>query len=87
MPRNTQVIALILAMLALLALAAPAFGQTAEGQDAEGPDGAPAAGAEESESEEDPTYWIWTHGILMSVAWVGIFPRKCRNATSLVSAD
>lgn len=37
---------------------------------------APADSAEESDSGEDTTYWIYVHGILMSLGWVGLLPRE-----------
>lgn len=47
-----------------------AWGQTDAGPATYDPFGP----AEEAESEDDDTYWIRTHGILMSIAWVGLLP-------------
>lgn len=42
------------------------------------PSAAAAEEPEEDEAAEAKTrYWIYTHAVLMSLAWVGLLPREC----------
>lgn len=48
--------------------------QQAQGEDEGGAALTAGAAARREEAHNRKTYWIFTHAVLMSVAWVGLLP-------------
>lgn len=69
--RITHVLALLLLCLLFKASTAQEAGQS-QGQNVD-------PTQQDSASEDQTNYWIYVHGILMSLGWVALLPREFRQ--------